>query len=456
MYAFIFLNLSKEKKTSKVKMDCNICCEAINGTNPVVKCDFCEFDSCNRCTERYLLESHDDAHCMNCKKGWTADILHKKMTKVFVSKKYKKHREDVLLDREKSMIPQTQPDVEAELQRRERNKLIRELKSRERELLKQIRETRQSIYDVENGDEIRSDESKRFQYTRKCPVENCKGFLDTKWTCGICETLVCSKCNEPKGENHECNPDDVETMKLLKRDSKPCPACGMLITKIDGCDQMWCTAENCHTAFSWKTGQKVYGNIHNPHFIQFTLQGGRLERDVGDIPCGGIPDYWIIVNRMDELRKIHPGEETLLMKKQLTWFNRLLRHLEAIELHAPPAVNNTDIRVQFMLNELPECKFKFELQKREKRAKKKKEFLDVTTMFVHTGSDILRHIVDLLPLTRHVRVDMDAIREQIEIINKLRKYANSQYERIGKIFACVPPYISRDLEYFRHKPKTDR
>jgi len=122
-------------------------------------------------------------------------------------------------------------------------------------------------------------------------------------------------------------------------------------------------------------------------------------------------------------------------------------------------VNNTDIRVQFMLNELPECKFKFELQKREKRAKKKKEFLDVTTMFVHTGSDILRHIVDLLPHERivsYVWVDMDAIKEQIDIINKLRKYANSQYERIGNIFACVPPYISRDLEYFRHKPKTDR
>lgn len=447
-------------------MDCTICCETINGTNPEVTCDFCEFNTCNRCTERYLLESNEDAHCMNCKKGWTADILYKKMSKTFTTRKYKKHREDVLLDREKSMIPQTQPDVDAELQRRERVKVIGQLKCKERELRKQLHQTRQTLYEVENGDEIRVDESKRFQYTRKCPAENCKGFLNTQWTCGMCEVVVCNKCNEPKVENHECNPDNVETMKLLKKDSKPCPACGMLITKIDGCDQMWCTAEGCHTAFSWKTGRKVYGNIHNPHFIQFTLQGGRLAREATDIPCGGLPDYYTMVNRLDELINIQGTDETRIIKKQMAWFSRLLRHLEAIELTRFTPENTTDLRVKFMLNELDERQFGFELQKREKKTKKKREFLDVTTMFVHTGSDILRHIVYILPRTKYERgdqrvsrfdlmnsVDMDAIREQVEVCNKLRKYANSQYERIGKIFSCVPPYISRDLEFFRHKPK---
>lgn len=435
-------------------MDCNICCEAINGSNPVVKCDFCEFDTCNRCTERYLLESHDDAHCMNCKKGWTADILHKKMTKTFVTKKYKKHREDVLLDREKSMIPQTQPDVDVELQRRVRVNLVEDMKKKERELQKQLREIKQSVYDIENSGELKADESSRFQYTRKCPVENCRGFLGTTWACGICETKVCSKCNEPEDDAHECNPAIVETMKLLKKDSKPCPSCGMLITKIDGCDQMWCTAENCHTAFSWQTGKKVYGHIHNPHFIQFTLQGGRLERDARDIPCGGIPDYYTIMGRVNELYKIFPCEETLLIKKQLIWFARLLRHLEIVELGAPPIVNNTDIRVRFMLNEISEEQFKIVLQKREKKTNKKKEVLDIMTMFVHTGSDILRHITDILPQEEtRTSVDMDTIREQVDIINKLRKYVNSQFNRIGKIFSCIPPFISDDLQFHKYRPE---
>jgi len=450
-------------------MDCVICCESINGSNPVVKCDFCDFETCNRCTERYLLESHDDAHCMNCKKGWPADILHKKMTKVFITKKYKNHREDVLLDRERSLLPQTQPDVEAELQRRERVSLINQMKEREKEIIRDLRRTRIAIYEAENSGEIRTDESKRFQYTRKCPVENCKGFLNSEWVCGICDVQVCSKCNEPKEEDHECNPDNVETMKLLKRDSKPCPSCGILITKIDGCDQMWCTAENCHTAFSWRTGQKVHGNIHNPHFIQFTLQGGRLQREAADIPCGGLPSYYTLLDKTDELVRILPGKEQVTIKKKLAWFHRLLRHIDAIEFrHFDPGNNarqvNTDIRVKFMLNELDEQAFKFELQKREKKNKKKKEFLDILTMFVHTGSDILRHIMDLLPptstegrgmslLDKRLKCDVTGIEEQLDICNKLRKYANSQFERVGKVFSCVPPYINGDLEFFRHKPK---
>ena len=51
---------------------------------------------------------------------------------------------------------------------------------------------------------------------------------------------------------HTCNPDLVETAKLLAKDTKSCPTCQTKIFKIDGCDQMWCT--QCHTAFSWKTG----------------------------------------------------------------------------------------------------------------------------------------------------------------------------------------------------------
>ena len=85
-------------------------------------------------------------------------------------------------------------------------------------------------------------------------------------------------------------------------------------------------------------------------------------------------------------------------------------------------------------------------------------------MFVHTGSDIMRYIMEILPYTprqsvgmslmsKKLKVDIDGINEQLEVCNRLRKYANSQFERVGKVFSCVPPYISGDLEFFRHKPK---
>jgi len=429
-------------------MDCNICCDKIHGTNPVVACGFCDFESCNRCTERYLLESNDDAHCMNCKKGWTTDILYKKMTKTFVTKKYKKHREDVLFDREKSLLPQTQPDVEAELQRRERIEILRQLKSEEYELKRKLRELQVAMNEVQHADEIVADSSKRSSYTRKCPVESCKGFLDCKWVCGICEVHICSKCNEPSVEGHECDPNCVETMKLLKRDSKPCPSCGMLITKIDGCDQMWCTAENCHTAFSWKTGQKVYGNIHNPHYIQFTLEGGRLDREAADIPCGGIPEQYSLIDAFDRVYGYKRPTKVNDIRLELIWFRRMLTHIQFVEfIRFNPGNNvrhlNTDLRVMYMLNEIQDDAFKVQLQKREKKYKKQKEFMDVLTMFVHTGSDILRHVMTLIPAK-----DVSGMMEQLNICDKLRVYANSQFDRIGKMYACIPPHIPKGYKEF--------
>ena len=75
-----------------------------------------------------------------------------------------------------------------------------------------------------------SEENKKF--VRKCPIEDCRGFLSTQWNCGTCEAKICCKCNERKTEDHVCNPDNVQTMELLKKDSKPCPKCQSLIFKI--------------------------------------------------------------------------------------------------------------------------------------------------------------------------------------------------------------------------------
>ena len=88
-----------------------------------------------------------------------------------------------------------------------------------------------------------------------CPREECRGFLSTQYKCEICKFHTCPHCLEVIGESkegHECDPDTVATAEAIKAQSKPCPKCGTRISKISGCDQMWCIS--CHTAFSWRTG----------------------------------------------------------------------------------------------------------------------------------------------------------------------------------------------------------
>ncbi len=137
---------------------------------------------------------------------------------------------------------------------------------------------------------------------RGCPREDCRGFLNDKWLCGVCDLSVCRHChvglaedetiveNVPEGKRlHICDPDQVATARLLARDTKSCPTCKALISKIDGCDQMWCT--QCQTAFSWQTGQVEEGRVHNPHYYEWQRRNkGSVIREPaqpGDVPFGG-------------------------------------------------------------------------------------------------------------------------------------------------------------------------
>ena len=128
----------------------------------------------------------------------------------------------------------------------------------------------------------------------------------------MCDSHVCKKCFEIKeiketkcnGEsksskveyNHSCKEESIESFKLIKKETKPCPNCSTRIFKISGCDQMWCT--QCHTTFSWITGLEVTGNIHNPHYYEWKKNNVETVdlRNVGEVLCGGIPDLNIISN----------------------------------------------------------------------------------------------------------------------------------------------------------------
>jgi len=56
---------------------------------------------------------------MSCRKAWNREILVDNFSKKFISQTYKNRRESLLLEREKSLLPATQPYVELELKIRD-------------------------------------------------------------------------------------------------------------------------------------------------------------------------------------------------------------------------------------------------------------------------------------------------------------------------------------------------
>lgn len=439
-------NMGKSS-TSITTVNCMICVDEVSQRS-MIKCPFCDFEACKSCTEKFLLGIDDDQpRCMNngCKKIWSFDLIADNFHISFYNK-YLKRRAELLLEREKSLLPGTQ-ELAKEEQSREKykqkiddiedeNKLYRALLKRNSDLIKtlrgKIRQTQDGLADLE--------EKKRNVFTRACPVENCRGFLSTALKCGVCSIYACKECHAPKKSKHDsehkCDPKLVATVKLLANDTKPCPSCATLIHKINGCDQMYCT--QCHTPFSWKKGTIERGVIHNPHYYeaQRALNNGVVLRNHGDVGCGGVPEL--------SRTKIYVGKNGISYISDIQNAHRLIGHITAVELpRYPTTLNGTDtakLRVDYLLNRITEKQWQSKLTALMKKHEKNREFAMVLQMFTATLTDIMHNITS--------NNNNDNITNQMETMKKLREYTNNALRKIGERHKNVYPTICENFEFW--------
>lgn len=421
--------------------DCTVCCEKLNASNRKrVVCPFCDFRACRGCTQQFLLSLTADPHCMNCRKAWSRDVIDDACTATFRNGPYKQHREMVLFEREKCLMPGTIPAVARVKQLRNYDTLIAEQIARVRRAEVRLLDLQEERRVVAHGQAPAEAHGPKRVFVRKCPFENCKGFLSTRWKCELCDNTVCPDCNEiKKGDTeHTCDPGAVETVALLKKDTKPCPNCGTMIFKISGCAQMWCP--DCHTAFNWNTMVIERGNIHNPHFYEFQRRTGRANREAGDIPCGGLPDANELFDTLGIERRTHRFQwhpQSIHNPDHVAAISihRLVVHIQAIEVRGNPAPLNTEpLRVQYMMNEVSEEHFKKVLQKNEKAREKTRDIQNIFRMFADVGADYLRQLV----------LKTVVLKEFLETMGTLREYTNESFQNVRKRYGCVVPQIPMD------------
>ena len=264
-------------------MSCPICISNYNkSTQTAITCHFadCNYTACRTCIRTYLINTTHEPHCMNCKKKWDYEFVKNALTPSYIKSDYRKHRANILTDR---MISQRELFIgrAKDFKEKERiteeidkcNKEIRELKQMQKEKHNKLMELYHDRRLAERSSADFSTEEKK-KFIMPCQQPECKGMLSQAYKCGLCDKFTCSKCLEPKtGDEHECNPDSVETAKHIRENSKPCPNCGTRISRISGCPQMWCV--ECNTAFCWNTGKIETKNIHNPHYFEYLRKSGR-------------------------------------------------------------------------------------------------------------------------------------------------------------------------------------
>jgi hypothetical protein len=408
-----------------VKMNCIICFESSQDS---IRCNGCQIVLCRPCCEQYLLSVKGDPSCPvgACKMWWHRDFLYEVMSRDFMREWIKK-RQDDLYKREMPLMAATVALVsnhrEADAKRQEAGKLREEI----RNLMRLVQEKREEarrlefqattlesvkLTDLPSGVEIRS---------CRCFAGNCHGWLDAGLKCGICSKTFCGKCQTEAAaaevHNHICDQGQVESVLFINASSRPCPTCSTLISKTEGCDQMYCIV--CDTPFSWRTGVVENGIIHNPHYLRKMETSGYMPRMTMTDELPAWRDVAGLIPRNEELVRGFYALVYDLLQKQHNLFK---------------PINNDYERTQLMINKMTETKFRSILQVKEKRWLLRRQIAKSTDVFLRVGSRLFWELL-------RNEVSLDELREKIEA---LRGQANTELLQVSHRWEhlCVPIYDS--------------
>jgi hypothetical protein len=233
-----------------------------------------------------------------------------------------------------------------------------------------------------------------------------------------------------------------------------------MINKSDGCDQMWCTASECGTAFSWISGKIISGVIHNPHYYEWLRRSnnGEAPRNPGEILCGGLPQYHTAFSV--PFRTLGLTATAANPRPPYTQQVILIAHIHAcltdLEYVRMPHYNTPrdgdmlkELHVDFLLNEINEDKWSQSIYLKENNFEKKQMIGQVIQTFYNAGADMMRNLAALIAdMQRKKVIDPKYVVNDVEMIeptkiilqfNELRKYINESFEKLGETASCAVP-----------------
>ena len=448
---------------------CFVCCDTFNKSNRkqiICPNSSCNFLVCKSCVRQYLL-SQKEAHCMNCKQGWNERFIISQTNKSFFDTEYKKTRKQFLLDSEISKLPGTMQAAENYKLIKEEELVIKEIDNKIKELNKQLTQLKiaksekyRKINNIRNG--ISNTERKKF--IMPCPHEGCRGFLSQQYKCEICKLFTCPTCHEIIGHNktdpHECNPNSVQSAELIKKDTKPCPNCGIRIFKISGCDQMWCT--ECEVTFSWNSGSILTNvHVHNPHFYerQRQINNGNIPRAPGDILCGGLCSYQSlrmhIIFIIPSFRESGTSDLRGQLTKKITDWHRFVGHITNVDLvytrqRIQNLNNNEQLRIEYIMGEKTRDQLATTLVRNDGTRKKLVELLNLYELLSVVGIESFAFLVNANLKEKPQEEVLNIINNQYNDYLKLLDYCNREFRIISANYSCMVPQIKLNEKYGLH------
>ena len=411
---------------SASKCECAVCCEVFTKQRrKPIQCNACDYVACNNCYKQFLTsDGVSHPKCMNrdCNTEWTLGFLKENFTESFISGELREHTTKILFQQQIAMLAATQPAVERRIEGERLRKEVETIERQIRELMIRKHVVQEDIRFLVNGGvagvagvEGVNGGGGGGAFHHKCCDPECLGFVSSAWKCGICEKFSCAHCHEVKGatteevEAHVCDAGNIETVKLLKSDTKPCPGCGTYIFKTEGCDQMFCIC--CKKLWSWNTG-RIEERGHNPHYLEWMRSrnggggGGELVRDPADVQCGREID-WRFNNAMHTTfralsnRAICEPRALEAMRVAVSkWCESLIhsRHhdIPTFRTGAETAHTLEQLRISYMLKRTTEPHFRLRVFQIHRNADVNRQIAELMVAMQNAATDILYRIHDSL------------------------------------------------------------
>lgn len=425
---------------------CDVCYEDLNNsTYKLVKCDKCQYNCCKQCVRTYFKDILNEPHCMKCKMQWEPEFVVAAVNKSYYNGEFKENRKAVLTNLEKSRLPDTQHDAKLFVLREKLDKRILDIKGEIKNLKLEIKKKEQEMV-LAHSEFLKEKTPERKTFIMKCQAD-CKGFLSTSYKCELCNKRTCPKCFEVEetnhaeeqvgvgighGHGHVCKPENVETVTMMKKETKACPGCSVRIYKIDGCNQMWCV--ECNTAFDWVSGKIVNGQIHNPHYYDYLKKNGGIPRAPGDVICGGLPHIQHMYQKITQLRLSGyietASSETMI--RNVGYVHQFTNHIHHMYLdlvnHDSYQSALKGIRIKYILGRMTDDEFSaaiFKENKKDIKNQKKKQLLQLVD---NVGTDLLQNYnASLEKHIDHLSETMMMVRGFVEMLLYFNKLSSKYY-----------------------------
>jgi hypothetical protein len=435
----------------------------------------------------------------DCRREFIPDFLRANFTNNFLTHKLRTRQTGILANISANYMPQTQQVISIQDTVRTTHAKIQAYAEEMRQLQQKVNELHAEInfYNNNIGQITNGKKPVAYTFTQKCPVDDCAGYLatddvatttDTIKYCSLCKKHTCIECNATvtcptdvapvKGDTpagHKCDPEARRTLAEIRKHAKPCPKCGVYISKTEGCNDMFCSL--CNTAFRYDTGV-IQTRNSNPLYAEYVRRMGtaRATDDVAAATTAATPPQCVeitqdIVSLMEaRLMAMVKIKKTSADTARVIYMSNAILHIVNLIFHCETrrreifrfherleSLYNTreayNLRLSFLNKQTNEIQYNAELYTMCKTNNKNRDYATILDMYSQSLRDILLEFYQYimsLPLTR----DSFQLVLQWGFYTKLTTltdYTNNCFKQTAKNYGtspkcCIFLYVFREFD----------